>query len=138
MLKSKIKLENFKKALTSLEDIYLKPARDDRSNIDATIQRFEFTFELAWKFLKSYFSERDIELNYPKEVIQEAFNVSLINDEDLWIKMLKDRNMTSHTYNEKLADEIYMRIKTYVPELRNLLNMILGDSTFSLINEGVN
>jgi nucleotidyltransferase substrate binding protein (TIGR01987 family) len=126
MLRSNIKFEKFKKALISLEAIYLKQVQDDRANIDATIQRFEFTFELAWKFLKDYFNERDIELNYPKEVIQEAFNVNLIDNEDIWIKMLKDRNMTSHTYNEKLADEIYVRIKSYVPELRNLLDKIIN------------
>lgn len=124
MSKSKIKFEKFQKALLALESIYLKPVQEDRVNIDATIQRFEFTFELAWKFLKDYFSERYIELNYPKEVIQEAFAVNLINNEDVWIKMLKDRNMTSHTYNAKLADEIFSRIKLYVPELRNLLNKI--------------
>lgn len=126
MLRSNIKLEKFKKALLSLETIYLKPARADRTNIDATIQRFEFTFELAWKFLKDYFFEQGIELNYPKEVLQEAFNVNLINNEIIWIQMLKDRNMTSHTYDEKLADEIYIKIKSYVPELRNLLNKIIG------------
>lgn len=124
MSKSEIKFESFQKALLSLEAIYLKPMQDDRSNVDATIQRFEFTFELAWKFLKDYFFERDIELHYPKEVIQEAFNVNLISNEGVWIKMLKDINMTSHTYNEKLADEIFLRIKLYVPELRQLCNNI--------------
>ena len=124
MSKSKIKFEKFKKALISLEAIYSKSVQDDRANIDATIQRFEFTFELAWKFLKDYFLEQGIELNYPKEVIREVFSVNLIDNEDIWIKMLKDRNMTSHTYNEKLADEIYIRIKSYVPELRNLLDKV--------------
>jgi nucleotidyltransferase substrate binding protein (TIGR01987 family) len=121
---SKIKFEKFEKALISLEAIYLKPMQDDRSNVDATIQRFEFTFELAWKFLKDYFFEQGIELNYPKEVLQQAFKVDLISDEQLWIKMLNDRNMTSHTYNEKLADEIYCSIKLYVPNLRDLLNKV--------------
>jgi nucleotidyltransferase substrate binding protein (TIGR01987 family) len=99
--------------------------QDDRSNVDATIQRFEFTFELAWRFLRDYFFERDIELNYPKEVLQQAFSVNLINNENIWIKMLKDRNMTSHTYDERLANEIFLRIKLYVPELRILLNQII-------------
>lgn len=124
MSKSKIKLEKFQKVLLSLEAIYLKPMQDDRSNVDATIQRFEFTFELAWKFLKDFFLERDLELHYPKEIIQEAFAVNLISNEDLWVKMLRDRNMTSHTYDEKLADEIFSRIKLYVPALRNLLNKV--------------
>jgi nucleotidyltransferase substrate binding protein (TIGR01987 family) len=124
MSRSQIKFEKLEKALLSLEAIYLKPMQDDRSNVDATIQRFEFTFELAWKFLKDYFFERDIALNYPKEIIQEAFTVNLINNETIWIKMLRDRNMTSHTYNEKLADEIFSRMKLYVPELRDLLNKV--------------
>lgn len=125
MLRSAIKLEKFKKALFALEAIYLKPLEADRSNIDATIQRFEFTFELAWKFLKDYFFEQGIELNYPKEIIQEAFKVNLIDSELVWIKMLKDRNLTSHTYDQILADEIYNRIKLYVPELRSLLEKVV-------------
>lgn len=124
MSKSKSKFEKFQKALFSLETIYLKPMQDDRSNVDATIQRFEFTFELAWKFLKDYFFERHIELNYPKEIIQEAFSVNLIDNESVWIKMLRDRNMTFRTYDEKLADEIYSRIKLYVPELRKLTKSV--------------
>lgn len=121
MLKTQIKFEKFCKALATLEAIYLKPVMDDRANIDATIQRFEFTFELGWKFLKDYFEEKGVVLNYPKEIIQEAFAVGLINDERLWLQMLSDRNMTSHTYNEKLADEIYERIKKYVPELKKIV-----------------
>ncbi len=124
MLKVQIKFEKFKKALSSLEAIYLNPVKKDRANIDATIKRFEFTFELAWKFLKDYFLEHDLQLNYPKEIIKEAFTVNLIDNESLWIQMLSDRNMTSHTYDEKLADEIYNRIKTYVPELNKLAHNV--------------
>lgn len=124
MLKTKIKFEKFYKALRTLDAIYLKPVMEDRVNIDATIQRFEFTFELAWKFLKDYFQERGLNLNYPKEIIQEAFSVGIIDNEKLWINMLHDRNMTPHTYDEKIADEIYMRIKNYVPELKILLEKV--------------
>ncbi len=118
--KTHIKFEKFKKALTSLEAIYLQLPRKDRSNIDATIQRFEFTFELCWKFLKDFFLEKDIALNYPKEVIGQAFSVGMIDNETLWVQMLTDRNMTSHTYDEQLADQIFKRIQGYVPELRRL------------------
>jgi nucleotidyltransferase substrate binding protein (TIGR01987 family) len=117
-------LKNLKKPLISLEAIYLQQTRKDRSNIDATIQRFEFTFELAWKFLKDYFQARDIQLHYPKEVIMGAFAVGLIEDENIWIQMLKDCNVTSHTYDEKLADEIYTHIKKYVPQLPHLIDSV--------------
>lgn len=102
----------------------MKSAMIDRVNIDATVRRFEFTFELAWKFLKDYFLEKGLSLNYPKEIIKEAFAAGLIDKENLWLQMLSDRNMTSHTCDEKLADEIYARIKSYVPELKILLKEI--------------
>jgi nucleotidyltransferase substrate binding protein (TIGR01987 family) len=124
MKKASIKFEKLQKTLTSLEAIYLKPTEPDRSNIDATIQRFEFTFELCWKFLKDFFLEKGVPLHYPKEVIQEAFKVGIIHDEDLWRHMLKDRNMTSHTYDEELADTIFQHIKRYTPEIRRVCHTI--------------
>ena len=117
-------MKNFVRLSFKLEAIYLKKVTEDEAYIDATIQRFEFTFELAWKFLKEYFSQMGIILNYPKEVIKDAYAAGIINDEDLWIHMLLDRNMTSPTYDEKLANEIYSRIKNYVPELRKLLDIL--------------
>jgi len=124
MSKISIKLASFRRTFISLEAIYLKPITEDRAYIDATIQRFEFTFELAWKFLKEYFAGKDIVLNYPKEILKEAFTAGIISDENLWIYMLADRNMTSHTYDEKLADEIYKRIKNYVPAIKELIDTI--------------
>lgn len=71
------------------------------------IQRFKFTFELAWKTLKVIFeNEGLIGLNSPKTVLREAFSAGLIEDDELWLLMLNDRNSTSHIYNEKLAIEI--------------------------------
>lgn len=124
MLKTQIKFEKFKNALISLERIYLNPTQEDRVMIDATIQRFEFTFELVWKFLKDYFLEKGVLLNYPKEVMQQIFTVGLINNEGVWIEMLLDRNQNSHTYDVKLADKICERIKLYVPELKVLIQKI--------------
>jgi nucleotidyltransferase substrate binding protein (TIGR01987 family) len=118
MQKIIIKFQKLGKVLTALEAIYLKPNQPDRSNIDATIQRFEFTFELFWKCLKELFNQEELGLNYPKEVFQEAFSVGLIDNEQTWVNMLQDRNMTSHTYNEALADAIFERIKEYTPLIR--------------------
>jgi nucleotidyltransferase substrate binding protein (TIGR01987 family) len=55
---------------------------------------------------------------YFKTVLQQAYVNQLILDEKLWLDMLKDRNLTSHTYNQKLALEIYQRIKNYGPFLQ--------------------
>ncbi len=102
------------KALKSLEQIANKPNQADRSNIDATIQRFEFTIELFWKLLRVILEGKGVEVQYPKDVLRESFKGHLIDHENQWLEMLKDRNLTSHTYDEKLADEIFARIKKYV------------------------
>jgi len=94
----------------------LKEALDeDTSNpllYDAVIQRFEFTYELAWKLMKSYLEYQGIALiNSPRSTFKEAFAQGLILDGDIWIDMIEARNLTVHTYNEKMAKEIYDRVK---------------------------
>ena len=107
--------EKFERALISLELMANKPVDLDRGNIDATIQRFEFTIELFWKLLKRILDSKGVDVRYPKDVLRESFSGGLIHNETVWLSMLEDRNQTSHTYDEALADEIYKRIKTYVP-----------------------
>lgn len=104
-------------ALEALTLIVNKQSGDDRAYIDATIQRFEFTIELFWKLLKKILQNKGVSVVYPKDVIQKAYAGGLIGHEELWIAMIYDKNMSSHTYNQDIADEIYLRIKTYVPVL---------------------
>ena len=79
--------------------------------LDAIIQRFEFTFEIAWKLMRAILLYRGKEVNSPRMAIKEAFKERFFEDGDGWIKMLEDRNLTSHTYKQDLAKEIYERIK---------------------------
>jgi nucleotidyltransferase substrate binding protein (TIGR01987 family) len=110
------------KALIALENIVKKPQDPDRSNIDATIQRFEFTIELFWKLLKKLLLAKGVSTQYPRDVLQEAFRGNMIDDEQIWINMLNDRNQTSHTYDEDLADQIYKHIVIYTPIFRKTLS----------------
>lgn len=77
---------------------------------DATIKRFEFTFELGWKLLKTKLAFMGIEVNSPREAIKEAYKAKLIHEGDAWIKMLEDRNRTSHAYDEAKSKAIYLDI----------------------------
>lgn len=119
-----LSLQKLEKALVSLEVIVKKPDDPDRSNIDATIQRFEFTFELFWKLLKVILEFQGTETQYPRDTLRAAYRGRLINDEEGWLLMLKDRNLTSHTYDEAIADEIYRKIKEYVPIFRDTFNVL--------------
>lgn len=105
------RMEDYHKAV-----VRLKEALDeDTSNpllYDAVIQRFEFTYELAWKLMKSYLGYQGITLgNSPRSVFKEAFAQSLILAGDVWIDMIEARNLTVHTYNEQMAKAIYDRVK---------------------------
>ena len=88
--------------------------------IDAAIQRFEFSYELFWKWLKKLlFMREGIEAQSPKQVLQNAYMLGWISDEDLWLKMLQDRNLTSHTYQEKLAIEIFQHLPLYLEKMQS-------------------
>lgn len=79
---------------------------------DGVIQRFEFTYELAWKLMKAYLEyEGTTNVNSPRSAFKEAFAAGLIINGDVWIDMINDLNLTVHTYNEQLAQEIYERVK---------------------------
>ena len=113
------------RALKALDLMASLPLDKNRGNVDATIQRFEFTIELFWLFLKVLLESKGVEVQYPKDVFNAAYKGHLIDDEEFWLNMLKDRNLTSHTYDEKLADLIYARIKTYVPVFIKTLNSLV-------------
>jgi nucleotidyltransferase substrate binding protein (TIGR01987 family) len=122
----KQKYENYKNALNRLNDGIMKFDQTNDLLRDGLIQRFEFTFELAWKALKAIFEEEGLTgLNSPKTVFREAFSAGLIEKDELWLAMLSDRNTTAHIYNEQLAIEICNKIiKEYVCELDQLKEQI--------------
>jgi nucleotidyltransferase substrate binding protein (TIGR01987 family) len=89
---------------------------------DATIQRFEFTFELVWKALKLFLERQGYECGGPRSTLKKAFSEGLIvtpEAADLWLQMLEYRNLASHAYDQALATRIYRRIAyDYAPLLR--------------------
>lgn len=124
MSKLEIKLKNFKSVLQRLEEASEELYKDKGNALirDALIQRFEFTYELAWKTTKEYMESVGItDKNFPRAVIQEAYLQKLMTNEENWLTMIKDRNMTSHLYKEELAKEIAARIiDTYIDEFNSL------------------
>ena len=119
---SQLVFAQLEQALQRLEEMANLPIHEHRAEIDSTIHRFEFTFELFWKFLKKKLhDDYDIEVHGPRSVLQQAYMHKIINEEKIWLAMLEDRNMTSHTYKQALADQIYENIKKYVPFLKQEL-----------------
>jgi nucleotidyltransferase substrate binding protein (TIGR01987 family) len=128
MSKLENKLSNFSKALLRLKEAAVEFENNKTNDVirDGVIQRFEFTYELAWKATKEYLEDIGItDRNSPKAVIKEAYVQKIIVHEQNWLFMLNDRNMTTHVYNEQMAQEIIGRITlNYLNEFEQLLQAI--------------
>jgi nucleotidyltransferase substrate binding protein (TIGR01987 family) len=105
-LRWKQRFSNFSKALKLYSEAAITTL-PDRLSQEGLIQRFEYTFELAWKTLQDLLSERGYEdIRGPRPVLEKAFQDGIIEDGETWLKMLKSRNDTVHLYNEKVFLEI--------------------------------
>ena len=77
------------------------------------------TFELAWKVLKDYLEADGYSVKSPRETIKQAFQNELINDGHIWLEALSDRNLATHTYDEKVANKMIKEIiERYYPEFK--------------------
>ena len=116
-------LANFKASLASLESFVTIPILTDRDKA-GVIQAFEYCFELSWKTVQKFSGLQEIQVNGPKQALREAFQFGFIDieDEAQWFEMLKDRNLTSHTYNYDLAIQVVDRIaKNHLFLLKKLI-----------------
>lgn len=95
---------------------------------DAAIQRFEFTVELSWKSIQQFLRGQNVICRSPKECLEEAFKFGLVADNPLWLKMMEDRNLTVHTYNEETAEKIYNHLKDYLAPLNELRDKLQKNS----------
>lgn len=78
---------------------------------EGLIQRFEYTYEMAWNVMKDYaLYQGNSEIGGSRDAIRFAFSTKLIENGDMWMDMIKSRIKTSHTYNEETANEIYLKI----------------------------
>lgn len=79
---------------------------------DGTIQRFEFCTELAWKTMREYLLDQGFtDINSPKAVIKQAYAFGMIRDQQAWVALQNDRNLTSRVYDEETAKVIFERIE---------------------------
>jgi nucleotidyltransferase substrate binding protein (TIGR01987 family) len=113
-------VRNFSLALASLEEFVAEPIRTNRDKA-GIIQAFEFTYELAWKTFQRLAQDEGLQVASPRQAFSSALQVGFISPEEepVWIAMMQDRNLTSHTYHQSLATEIVQRIRTaYLPVLK--------------------
>ncbi len=128
----KQRFQNFDRAYVLLRDAMENgPASLNALEKEGVIQRFEYSFELAWKTIKDYLEDDGVifATTTPRQVLKEAFAVNLLSDGQVWIDMLDHRNLLSHTYNranfEKAVEAIHAR---YLPAMEALYDFLLQEN----------
>lgn len=111
-------LETLGRALVRLRSAVEQPKTEWTR--DSAIQRFEFTFELAWKAVARVAREEGIECPSPRTAFRTALKLGWITDDENWLTMLDDRNRASHTYNEATAEDLYSRLRAHLAALTGL------------------
>lgn len=101
---------HYKKAFKLLEQTLTIDSLSDAERA-GLIQFFEMSFELAWKVLKDYLEEEGFNVASPRQAVKQAFQAGLIRDGHIWMEALQDRNLTVHTYEEKIAIAVEKKIR---------------------------
>jgi nucleotidyltransferase substrate binding protein (TIGR01987 family) len=107
------RFDNFKRSLKQLDDAMALVAERDLSELEkqGVIQAFEYNYELAWNVIKDFFEyhggEGVLSIMGSRDAFRLAFRRGLIADGDVWMEMIKSRQLTSHTYNEEISAKVF-------------------------------
>ena len=103
------RFQNYRQALARLTEAVVLSRQRALSDLEkqGLIQAFEFTHEMAWNVLKDYLENQGVGgLIGSKDATRQAFKNGLLEDGEAWMDMIKARNLTSHTYQNKIAEDI--------------------------------
>jgi nucleotidyltransferase substrate binding protein (TIGR01987 family) len=124
------RFQNFDRAYVLLrEALQDGPSVLNALETEGVIQRFEYSFELAWKVLKDFLEKDGIVFPTitPKAVLKGAFAAKVIDDGQVWIDMLDHRNLLSHTYDSASFEKAVKAIaERYLPAMGSLHDFLQG------------
>jgi nucleotidyltransferase substrate binding protein (TIGR01987 family) len=109
----KQRFDNFQRALKQLQ--MALALMDERELTDlekqGVIQAFEYNYELAWNVIKDFYQYQGaISIQGSRDAFNLAFERGLISDGDVWMDMIKKRQLTTHTYNDDTSQEVLQAI----------------------------
>lgn len=114
------RFKNFEQSYKLLDKYIDQPVKTELERA-GIIQFFEISFELSWKLMKDYLEAQQLYVKSPREAIKQSFQIGLIEQGHVWVDALADRNLTVHTYDEKVAEKMITDITNiYYPELKKL------------------
>lgn len=120
-----LQFNSFEEALKTLQDAVKAPPKNDLER-DGVIQRFEYTFEMAWKAIRSFlFAAGRAEVsNSPKPLLRDALEENLIHDIKTWFDFLEARNNSTHDYSRLKAEAVFRLAQAFPPYAEKLLSAL--------------
>ncbi|MFC3417789.1 nucleotidyltransferase substrate binding protein [Algoriphagus hitonicola] len=116
------RLDNFLKAVNLLVEVESLDL-DELSQLEkeGIVQRFEYTLELGWKTLKDKMEFDGLILDRisPKVVIKEAFQAKYIDQVEVWLEMINDWNLLSHSYDLETFEAV-------IPDIQSVYTLLLA------------
>lgn len=122
MTKHQAIIKEFREAVEELNQVLQKPK--DEFMRDSAIKRFELAFDLSWKTIKAHLEEQGVFCTSPIGCFKEAYRQGIIEFNEQWIELTKIRNKTVHTYDEKLAEEVYLQLPDALKSFQALLSVL--------------
>ncbi len=123
MTKLEASAAQFRSAVQRLQEVLAMPK--NQIVRDSAILRFEIALDLSWKVLKNHLEEvHGILCSSPKGCYREAFKLGILEYEDKWLTLVDLRNMTMHTYNEQLAENIYCELPSALELFQALIRKV--------------
>jgi nucleotidyltransferase substrate binding protein (TIGR01987 family) len=124
LCKMALSIQNLNKAVAALAMAVSQPRNEFIR--DSVIQRFEFTYELAWKAIRKQLifeiGEASVDGLSRRDLFRRALQQKLISDFELWVLFHEARNSTSHNYDENNAEKVYQVALRFLPEAQTLLS----------------
>ena len=125
----KQRFENFERSYSTFKRI-LKIELPNEAEKMGLVQAFEIVFELSWKTLKDYLTEQGYNEKSPRGVLKMAFQNEIIADGHVWLEALESRNETTHTYDDKIATALDLKIREiYAPAINELHSFLAKEYT---------
>jgi nucleotidyltransferase substrate binding protein (TIGR01987 family) len=107
------RFDNFQRALKQLEMAFaIMEARElNELEQQGVIQAFEYNYELAWNVIKDFYQYQGVtDIQGSRDAFRLAFERGLIKDGEIWMDMIKKRQLTTHTYNRETSEKILTAI----------------------------
>jgi len=118
------KPDNFSNCLSVLKGADFEMAFSNDIYRSGVVFQFNLTFELAWKALQGVMrlhGAEAAETGSPREILKLGYKLGFVNNPEVWLEMLKNRNLAAYIHDEDMVDTLILLIRdSFIPAFSRL------------------